>query len=448
MKVVIVGAGYVGLVSGACLAARGHNVTCIDINPDVVGSLSAGRAHIYEAGLESLLKAGLADGRFVVSTDLHQALPDCDIVLIAVGTPSVNNEIDLRQVRTVARSIGEYLKTSSRFLSVVVKSTVVPGTTDTVVRQEIRTASGKTEQSCGLGMNPEFLREGCAVEDFMNPDRIVLGHEDDRTLGLLEELYAPWSCEKIAVNSRTAEMIKYAGNAMLATQISAMNEIANLAAVLGGIDMADVLRGVTTDKRWTPTVDGRRVVPDIVSYLAPGCGFGGSCLPKDVRALRSQGMQHGAAMSMLAAVLAVNDAQPGQVAAILKAEPGGVAERRCLVLGAAFKPDTDDVRESASIKIVRDLIASRARVSVHDPIALDNFRSAIGPAAHSVTFVEDWASAVGMSDVIIVATKWQEYRALTALDLAGKIVFDARRMFRPADLKTARYLTIGRRIAQ
>ncbi len=308
-------------------------------------------------------------------------------------------------------------------------------------------SAGKGAEAFGLGMNPEFLREGQAVFDFMEPDRIVLGFEDSLTRQFLDDIYAPWSCEKLYVNTRTAEFIKYANNALLAVQISAINEIANVAAALGGVDMMDVVRGVHLDKRWNPLrEDGMRVRPGILAYLVPGCGFGGSCLPKDVEALRSQGQSLGAGMDILNAVLAVNERQPHQVCQILVAELGDLKRKKCLVLGLSFKPDTDDVRESASLKIVRDLLAAGCHVVAHDPVATGNFRRAAGPDADQVEFVEDWRSRVAEVESIIVATKWDEYRDLAGLDLRNKVLFDARCMFEEGHAGGARYQSIGRRV--
>jgi len=448
MKVAVIGAGYVGLVSGVCLAAKGHEVACVDINPEVVQRLNQGIPHIYERGLDALLRDVRGSGCFSATSDLGSALHRAEVAIIAVGTPSENGVIDLRHVRAAARDIGRHLADHEHYLSVVVKSTVIPGTTDTVVRQEIEQASGRRLPAFGLGMNPEFLREGEAIEDFNAPDRIVLGHEDERTLALLEELYASWPCDKLRVNTRTAEMIKYANNALLATQISTINEIANLSAALGEIDVMNVVQGVSLDKRWSPIVAGERVLPAILSYLIPGCGFGGSCFPKDVQALRSQGEQLGLPMHILNAVLDVNETQPAQVLDILDRELGGLRERRCLVLGLAFKPETDDVRESASLKIVVGLMARGARVTAHDPIAADNFRTAMGVSADDIVFVEDWRATLADMDVVIVATKWNEYRQLTTVNLGNTILFDARRLFEPSEVRPAKYLTIGRRIAQ
>jgi UDPglucose 6-dehydrogenase len=447
MRLAVVGTGYVGLVSGVCLAAKGHDVVCVDINPSIVSRLNAAEPTIYEKGLPELLKEVSEAGRFRATTNLHAALDSTDLVLISVGTPSENGKIDLRYVLTIAEQIGEYIRDHHRHISIVVKSTVVPGTTDTVVRQAIELASGKGLGAFGLGMNPEFLREGEAIEDFAYPDRIVLGFEDPKTLERLEELYAPWDVDKVRVNTRTAELIKYANNALLATQISAINEIANLAAAIGGIDVMDVVKGVHLDKRWDPITETGRASPAILTYLIPGCGFGGSCFPKDVQALRSQGEQHGLPMNMLNAVLDVNDAQPLQVTGIVERELGSLNGRRVLVLGLAFKPHTDDVRESASLKIVRSLIEKGAKVSAHDPIAVEHFRRAFGEDAEQVEFVEDWQAIAMDADVVIIATAWPDYKPLSDLGLSGAVVFDARRAFMPSQFEGSSYLTIGRRVA-
>ena len=446
MRIVVVGTGYVGLVSGVCLAAKGHHVTCVDVNPAVVSGLNRGEPHIHEKGLPDLLKQVLASGHFTATAALDEALDQGEGVIIAVGTPSENGVIDLKYVREVAHALGSYLARTGRFLPVVVKSTVIPGTTDTIVRLELANASGQGAEAFCLGMNPEFLREGEAVLDFMEPDRIVLGHEGELMRQFLDKLYAPWTCDKLYVNTRTAELIKYANNALLATQISAINEIANLAAALGGIDVIDVVRGVHLDKRWNPlNADGKRVDPHILTYLVPGCGFGGSCFPKDVQALRSQGESLGLPMEVMNAVLDVNDRQPRQVSDILLRDFGNLTGRSCLLLGLAFKPNTDDVRESASLKIVADLLAAGANIIAHDPIAMLNFKKALGAQADELTFVEDWRPHVVSVDCIIVATKWDEYREIARYDLAHKILFDARRMFEVSLLKGGQYLSIGRR---
>jgi UDPglucose 6-dehydrogenase len=447
MRAAIIGAGYVGLVTGVGLAARGHHVTVVDLDSATVARLNAGEPPIHERGLPDRLRDVVRAGRFRATGMLAEALVGAEIALIAVGTPTRDGAIDLRQVERAARGIGTFLATAEKFLPVVVKSTVVPGTTDGVVRAELTAASGRP-RAFGLGMNPEFLREGEAVADVLAPDRIVLGHEDAVTLAALERLYAPWDCDKLRVNTRTAELIKYANNALLAVQISAANEIAGLASALGGIDAMEVMRGVGLDRRWRPVgADGGRAPAPILDYLVPGCGFGGSCLPKDVQALRTLGRANGQSMRLLDAVLAVNAAQPAQVGAILAADAPPLEGRACLVLGLAFKPGTDDVRDSASLAVVSDLLARGASVTAHDPVAAGNFRRALGTSASRVRFVDDWRGEVAGAEAVVVTTAWPEYRALIQVPLAGKRVLDARRMFAPAELPGARYLAIGRRAA-
>lgn len=445
LRVAVIGTGYVGLVSAVCLAAKGHNITCVDANPDVVRRVGAGEPHIYERGLPEFLASVIAAGRFRVTADLDSALANTDGVVIAVGTPTERGKIDLRYIEEAASAIGLNLKKVDRFLPVIVKSTVLPGVTDTVVRGVLEKTSGKKLGQFGLGMNPEFLREGDAISDFMEPDRIVLGHEDDKTRTFLGELYAPWNCDKLYVNTRTAELIKYANNALLATQISAVNEIANLAAAIGGIDVMDIVRGVQLDKRWTPIVAGKRVEPGIITYLVPGCGFGGSCFPKDVQALRAHGAKVSVPTAVLDAVLAVNEAQPHQVVRILEREVPDLSKQTVLVLGLAFKPETDDVREAPSLKIIRDLTGLGVKVLAHDPKAADNFKKSLGDVSKKVDFLADWRPMVAKANIVVVATRWEEYRELTRFDLSGKILFDARRMFSPGEIRGTHYLSIGLR---
>lgn len=446
MRIAVIGTGYVGLVSGVCLAAKGHEVACVDLRDDIVASLNSGRPHIHERGLPELLRTAIGAGRFHATRDLAAALDGCELALVAVGTPSEAGIIDLRYVEAAVQQLGEWLRDTAAALTVVVKSTVVPGTTDTLVRGILERTSGRKLGEFGLGMNPEFLREGNAVEDFMQPDRIVLGYENPGALEQLERLYVPWAVDKLRVNTRTAELIKYANNALLAMQISATNEIANLAAALGGIDAMEVMRGVHLDRRWNPILpDGIRANPAILTYLVPGCGFGGSCFPKDVQALRSRGQTAGLPMRMLDATLAVNDAQPGQIVRLLRHQWPALAGRRVLVLGLAFKPETDDVRESASRKIIAALLTHGMEVTVHDPIAAAN--ACREWPELSLNCTDDWPAGIAIADAVVVATRWPEYRKLCEASLSetlrGKMVVDARRFFSSEDFPTATYCAIG-----
>jgi UDPglucose 6-dehydrogenase len=446
MNVCVVGTGYVGLVSGVCLAAKSHNVTCVDIDLEIVDKLNSGVPTIYEKGLPDLLKEVLHQGNFSATYILENALEKADLVIVAVGTPSENGDINLKYIEEVCKEIGRYIRSASRHISVIIKSTVIPSTTDTFVREILEEFSGKKLGDFGLGMNPEFLREGEAIDDFMHPDRIVLGYETQRTLNDLEALYFPWAVDKVRVNTRTAELIKYANNALLATQISAINEVANYAATLGGVDVMDVVAGVHLDKRWNPIINGKRVNPQILSYLIPGCGFGGSCFPKDVQALRSQGKSLGNKMRMMNAVLEVNELQPHQVIKILENAFGQLTNQNVLLLGLAFKPGTDDVRESPAIKVVNDLAQRKIKIYAHDPIAMGNFKRAIDHESVNIEFVADWRPILDRTNIIIIITPWSEYSDLRSYSLEDKTVFDSRRLFFPKDINCKEYVSIGRRV--
>lgn len=364
MQVTIIGAGYVGLVTGACLASRGLQVVCVDRDASKLRLIESGRSPIHEVGLDALL-AQTVGRTFTVTSDLPAAVRTADVILIAVGTPSTDRGIDLTAVRGVSEEIGRAMAGTDRYQIVAVKSTVVPGTTDTVVAPVVAAASGKTlGVDFGIGANPEFLTEGQAVADFMHPDRIVIGGCDERTLDGLAALYASFdNVDLVRVNTRTAEMIKYASNAMLALQISFANELAELATAVGGIDIVDVMKGVHLSNYLRPEVDGGgRVMAPLASFLEAGCGFGGSCLPKDVTALARHGESHGCDMSLLQAVLHRNRRQSHEVVRLLRQALGPLAGRRIAVLGLAFKPDTDDVRESPAFPVIRQLIDEGAAV--------------------------------------------------------------------------------------
>jgi len=443
MRVSIVGAGYVGLVSGACLAEKGHQVVCIDVDPAKVESIRRGVPPFHEAGLPELLAAHAGHG-FTAGTDLRRAVLDTDLTLICVGTPFDGESIDLSFVRGAAREIGEALRDKAEYHVVVVKSTVVPGTTEKVVLPLVAEASGKRPgRDFGIGMNPEFLTEGTAVRDFMQPDRIVLGATDDRALAKLEELYAAFSgTPTVRTNPSTAEMIKYASNSVLATMISFSNEIANLCTALGGIDAADVMRGVHLAHYFgIDDPEGRRRLAPITAFLEAGCGFGGSCLPKDVQALAAQGRAVGRPMPILDAVMATNRGQPERMIGILERHFDTLEGLKVAVLGLAFKPDTDDMRESPAIPIVRNLRERGAVVRAHDPVANEAARRVM---PEGVEFAADLESAVEGVDAALLVTSWEQFLRLPALlggMAAPPLLVDGRRLIDPALVK--RYDGIG-----
>ena len=431
MRVSVIGTGYVGLVSGVCLAEKGHQVTCVDVDEEKVSTINKGIPPIYEKGLEDLLKNNIGT-RLQSTTDLTNAVRQTDLSLIAVGTPFDGEEIDLTFIKNVSRQIGEALQLKDDYHVVVVKSTVVPGTTSEVVLPIIEQASGKKAgEHFGVGMNPEFLREGEAVEDFMNPDRIVLGALDAKTLQVLQELYAPFGgIETIATNTKTAEMIKYTSNSLLATMISFSNEIANLCAALGDIDVADVMKGVHLDKRLSPiTSDGKRIVPVFTTYIEAGCGFGGSCFPKDVKALISHGKHAGLPMQLLESVVQINEKQPFQVISVIRKYFPSLRNVSLAVLGLAFKPGTDDMRESPAIPIVQELLLEGAKIQAYDPVASHEARKIFGD--NRIKYYKTLHQAISNVQGIIILTRWQEFYELPKMLKGMKnqpVIIDGRRM--------------------
>jgi len=431
MRVSIVGAGYVGLVTGIGLAEQGHSVVCVDSDAAKVAQIRSGVSPFFEPGLEAAL-AGL-DGHLEATIDLRRAVMETALSLVAVGTPSLpDGGVDLRTVEAVTRQIGEILRDKAAYHVVVIKSTVVPGTTEEVVLPLLERASGKRAGvDFGVGMNPEFLTEGEALHDFREPDRIVLGASDGRTLQALRELYPGFAgVVRIETTPKAAEMIKYASNALLATLISFSNEIGNLCAGLGGVDVVDVMRGLHASRYLTTTLpDGGRVTAPLAAFLWAGCGFGGSCLPKDVRALIAHGRLVGQSMPLLEAVIDTNVRQSHQALALLRKHYPSLQGVRVAVLGLAFRPDTDDMRESPAIPIIQDLLAAGAEVTAYDPAATAAARRRF--VTDRVRVCGELSEAVQDVGAIVLTTKWDEFTRLPDL-LRDRhpqpLVVDGRRM--------------------
>jgi UDPglucose 6-dehydrogenase len=443
MRVAIVGTGYVGLVSGACLAELGHEVVCIDLDQRKVDMINSGTAPIHEAGLPALMQRHVGT-RLRAVTDLKRAVAESEITFIAVGTPAADGRIDLRHVERAADEIGSALKDHDGYHTVIVKSTVIPGTTDGSVRQHLEAASGKLAgRDFGLGMNPEFLTEGTAVEDFSTPDRLVFGGIDHRTHAVLGQLYADFSADvpRILTNTSTAEMIKYASNAVLATMISFSNEIARLCSAVGAVDAIDVMRGVHQSTYFTSRKDGARTTAAITSFLEPGCGFGGSCLPKDVTAMIGQAAMHQLQLPLLRSVLEINRGQVEEVLRLVHKHYSNLQGVSVTLLGIAFKPDTDDVRESPAFPLMLRLKGEGARVTAYDPVA----RPLESPALDQVNLASSLEQALDGAEIVILVTRWQQFLALPQLlQKLGlqPLVVDGRRVLRPQDY--VRYEGIGR----
>jgi UDPglucose 6-dehydrogenase len=435
MRIAVLGTGYVGLVSGVCMAEVGHDVVCVDVDPDKIATIRSGNPPIHERDLPGLLQKHIGT-KLHATTDLVGAVTGSALSLIAVGTPFDDGKIDLSSVRAVAQQIGAALRHSSQYHVVVVKSTVVPGTTEDVVLPILEAASGKKAGvDFGVGMNPEFLTEGEAVSDFLQPDRIVLGGLDNRSIDTMAAAYESFSgVPVIRTNPRTAELIKYASNTLLATMISLSNELANLAAGIGGIDIAAVMEGVHLSRYLTTKAgqDEQTTTAPLASFLYPGCGYGGSCLPKDTKALISYGLELGVPMRVLEAVDHVNNQQPERMLHILRGHFPEFTGLRISVLGLAFRPGTDDMRESPAIPIIRQLLSVGAEVRAYDPIASETARIVF--AGLSLKLCANLAEAVEDVDAILLVTRWEEFDAVPSLisnQAVPPLLIDGRRMIEP-----------------
>ena len=439
MKVTVVGTGYVGLVSGACLADMGNDVLCLDLDALKIATLQAGGLPIHEPGLQGVVARNVAAGRLDFTTDVARAVAHGTIQFVAVGTPpGEDGSADLNHVLAAARSIGRLMKD---YKVVVDKSTVPVGTADRVrqaIREELEARGANLDFA--VVSNPEFLKEGAAVEDFMRPERIIVGADDERAVYLMKALYAPFqrSHEKLMVmDVRSAELTKYAANAMLATRISFMNELALLAERLGA-DIEQVRQGIGSDPRIG------------FGFLYAGCGYGGSCFPKDVKALLRTAHEAGAPLGVLGAVQAANERQKRVLIDKITRRFGqDLAGRRFALWGLAFKPDTDDMREAPSRVIVAELLARGAEVCAYDPVAMGEARRAFGEAQR-LSYASKAIDAVQGADALIIATEWKEFRspdfdALRAA-LRQPVIFDGRNLFAPAVPACAgiEYHAIGR----
>lgn len=444
MNISIVGTGYVGLVTGICLAAKGHDVVCVDNVAEKVASINDGKSPIHERGLDELLQ-NVLNKRFRATTDLRKAILDSSVTFIAVGTPYAGDKMDSSYLKAAADEIGASLQESKQYHVVVVKSTVVPGTTKSIVQPALTSASGKSVgNDFGLAMNPEFLREGNAVDDFMDPDRIIIGANDSRVVSVLTELYDVFPSANIITTSiETAEMIKYASNSLLATLISFSNEIGNLSSAIGDIDVVDVMKGVHADRRISPRLpDGTTITPGITTYIEAGCGFGGSCFPKDVKALIAHGKALGEPMRLLSSVIAINEDQPARIIDILGRHFQTLEGARVAILGLAFKPETDDMRESPAIPVVRHLQRMGANIKTYDPIATTEAIKLFGH--NNIEYCDSLTTAVAETDAIVLMTRWKEFMRLPEL-IDGRspapLVVDGRRML--SKHSVARYDGIG-----
>ena len=439
MNIAIVGTGYVGLVSGTCFAEMGVNVTCVDIDKEKIARLKRGEVPIYEPGLDEMVLRNHREGRLNFSTDLAEVIDDVEVVFSAVGTPpDEDGSADLKYVLEVARTFGRNI---NKYTLLVTKSTVPVGTAAKVkaaVAEEL--AKRGAEVPFDVASNPEFLKEGAAIKDFMSPDRVVVGVESDRACELMSSLYRPFLLNNFRViftDIPSAEMIKYAANSMLATRISFMNDIANLCELVGA-DVNMVRKGIGSDSRIGS------------KFLYPGCGYGGSCFPKDVKALIKTAEKRGYKMRVLSAVEEVNDRQKSIVFEKLVRHLGGVEAlkgKKIAIWGLAFKPETDDMREATSLVTMRLLTEAGATVRVFDPVAMDECRRRVGDA---VEYAKDMYDCVLDADALLMLTEWKQFRlpswGVIIRSMKRPLVIDGRNIYDPADMEAQglEYSCIGR----
>lgn len=440
MNVTVIGTGYVGLVSGTCFAEVGNNVLCLDLDAEKIRILNEGGIPIFEPHLLEMVQRNIAAGRLQFTTDVNKAVDHASVQFIAVGTPpDEDGSADLKYVLAAARSIGQHMQ---GYKVIVDKSTVPVGTASkvaAVVAEELALRSADIGYS--VVSNPEFLKEGAAIDDFMRPDRIVVGADDEQAIHLMRELYAPFQRNHerlIIMDVKSAELTKYAANAMLATRISFMNELADLSERLGA-DIESVRLGMGSDPRIG------------YHFLYPGCGYGGSCFPKDVKALIGTAKEHQQDLQILNAVESVNNAQKHVLTKKIKARFGATLKgMRFAIWGLAFKPNTDDMREAPSRELIADLLAAGAVVSAYDPVSLHEAKR-IYAGQDGITFAESHQDALDGADALVIVTEWKEFRspdfAVIKEKLKTPVIFDGRNIYDPATVLAHgfEYFPIGRR---
>lgn len=432
MRIAMIGTGYVGLVSGACFSEFGFDVTCVDVAEDKIVALKNGDIPIYEPGLDDLVARNVKDGRLSFTTELNAALSDADVVFIAVGTPSRrgDGEADLKYVHAAAKQIAHGMKPGT---VVVIKSTVVVGTgrqVKSIIQEE------KPDLAFSMVSNPEFLREGSAIEDFMRPDRVVVGVDDEKGEDVLRRLYRPLFLREtpmVFTSLENAELIKYASNAFLAMKVTFINEVANLCEEVGG-NVQDVARAIGLDNRIGS------------KFLHAGPGFGGSCFPKDTRAFAATGKKHGAPQTLIESVIDVNEDRKIQMANKILDAVSQTPGKTVGILGIAFKPNTDDIREAPSLTIIPRLQEMGCTVKAHDPVAMDNAK----PLLPGVEWCEDAYAVAHGADAVAIITEWNAYRALDLKQLASRMqgnkLIDLRNIYRVEEIDGTglEYRSIGR----
>jgi UDPglucose 6-dehydrogenase len=438
MKIAVIGTGYVGLVTGTCFAETGVDVTCIDINAEKIKMLKDGIVPIYEPGLEVMIKRNIEKSRLNFTTEISKGIEEAEVIFIAVGTPpGEDGSADLKHVKTVATEIGRSI---TGYVVVVTKSTVPVGTSEVVkkvIQKELNTRKKKV--SFDMASNPEFLKEGSAIEDFLKPERIVIGTNTEKAAGIMKKLYMPFLLNNhpiLFMDIASAEITKYAANAMLATRISFINEIANLCDLLGA-DVNQVRKGIGSDSRIGS------------KFIYPGAGYGGSCFPKDVKAIIKTADDHGYQLNVVKAVESTNDFQKKVLFGKIKKHfKNNLKNKLFGIWGLSFKPQTDDIREASSIILIELLLNEKTKIKVYDPAAMSKTKQIFG---NKILYATDPYDALIDADAMVLMTEWSEFRMpdleKISKRMKGKVIFDGRNIYDPAEIKKAgyEYYGIGRR---
>ena len=447
MNITIAGVGYVGLVTGLCFAKLGHKVQFFDVDSNKINMLKNGKLTFYEPEVEELLTETKDNIYF---TDKLNNLDNGELIFICIGTPTTNNKIDLRYVKQSIENIGSLLKGKNEYHIIVIKSTVLPGTTKYFIRPILeRFSNKKAGKDFGLCMNPEFLREGSAVEDFLYPDKVIIGSFGGKEKEMMNKFYSSMfkNVDIINTNLTTAEMIKYTSNSFFPLLISFSNEIANICEIADEkVDVEDVLRAIWLDKRISPIIKGKRIEISVTKYIKAGCGFGGSCFPKDLRAFIQFSKKLKYKPNLLESILHVNESQIPRLIKRVEKILAGLSNKKIAVLGLSFKPDTEDIRESPSLKLISELLRRNAKVAAHDPIAIANAKKFF-KNQKNLEFCHNLSDTLKGSNACFIVTSWNDYFKISQDDfkmlMKDPVVVDCRRIYNPSKMQKIKYIGVG-----
>ena len=446
MKIGIIGSGYVGLTTGICLASLKHQIFIYDLDEEKLGKIKDGRLPFFERGLEEILEKVSSSGELIPQSNLDNLVKETDGCFICVGTPTKNNSIDLSQIINSINSITESIKRNNKQnYKIIVRSTIIPNTSNDVILPILEREL--SELKFGLAVVPEFLREGNALDDFMNPDKIVIGSLNKDTTSFVKNIFNHFEdkCEIIETNLESAELIKYTNNAFFSMLISFSNEIANVSEKISGVDPYEIMRALISDKRITTKINDKQIIPSLESYLIPGCGFGGSCFPKDVQALLDYASKNDVNTPLLKAVLDINAERPNKMILLAESILGSLENKKISILGLTFKPETDDLRSSPALDAIKILLQKNANISVFDPIFKSKPNLEKLPDECNVcTSIE---KVLENSDIALIFTKWEEFKSLNSNILKqfmkNPIIIDGRGFLKKEKFDSGCYFKIG-----